>query len=238
MVETKPKVLVVVAAGPLIGVGVAALFAQKGFTHIALLSRNAERLRQDAKDGGLPIGADEKKIIIKTYAADVTIPDSLNSALREVEADFGAPEVVVYNGARVSVVSLSNWDNWTEEDMVTDFRIATGGLYTTAKWAFPLLLTRANSSQPTFIVTSGMEYNNPDPGLFSLSLNKAAQYNLTISLAKTYEPQGIHVGVIRVGGIVGLEEKFFNPANIAERYWSFYSQDKGKWSREIDMKEE
>jgi hypothetical protein len=83
-----------------------------------------------------------------------------------------------------------------------------------------------------------MEYNNPDPDLFSLSLNKAAQFNLTISLAKTYEPQGIHVGVIRVGGIVSQEEKFFNPPNIAERYWSFYSQGKGKWTREIDMKEE
>jgi NAD(P)-dependent dehydrogenase (short-subunit alcohol dehydrogenase family) len=123
MVETKPRVLVVVAAGPLIGVGVAAHFAEKGFTHIALLSRNAERLTQDAKNGGLPIGPGEKKIIVKTYAADVTIPHSLNSALRAVEADFGAPEVVVYNGARVSFASLSNWDNWTEEDMVMDFRV-------------------------------------------------------------------------------------------------------------------
>jgi hypothetical protein len=83
-----------------------------------------------------------------------------------------------------------------------------------------------------------MEYNNPNPDLFSLSLNKAAQFNLTISLAKTYEPKGVHVGVIRVGGIVGLEEKFFNPPNIAERYWSFYSQEKGKWTREIDMQAE
>jgi NAD(P)-dependent dehydrogenase (short-subunit alcohol dehydrogenase family) len=123
MVETTPKVLVVVAAGPLIGVGVAALFAQKGFTHIALLSRNAERLQEDAKKGGLPVGAGEKKIIIKTYSADVTIPESLNSALRKVEADFGAPEVVVYNGARVSLASLSNWDTWSEEEMVTDFRV-------------------------------------------------------------------------------------------------------------------
>jgi NAD(P)-dependent dehydrogenase (short-subunit alcohol dehydrogenase family) len=124
MVDTKPKVLVVVAAGPLIGVGVAALFAQKGFTHIALLSRNAERLQQDAKDGGLPVGSNKQGIIVKTYAADVTIPDSLNSALRKVEADFGAPEVVVYNGARVSLASLSNWDTWSEEDMVTDFRVS------------------------------------------------------------------------------------------------------------------
>jgi NAD(P)-dependent dehydrogenase (short-subunit alcohol dehydrogenase family) len=123
MAETKSKVLVVVAAGPLIGVGVAALFAQKGFTHIALLSRNAERLRQDAKDGGLPIGAGATNIIVKAYAADVTIPDNLNRALRQVEADFGAPEVVVYNGARVSTASLSNWDTWTEEDMVMDFRV-------------------------------------------------------------------------------------------------------------------
>jgi hypothetical protein len=123
MVETKPKVLVVVAAGPLIGVGVAALFAEKGFTHIALLSRNAERLQQDAKDGGLPVGANTKGIIVKTYAADVTVPESLNSALRKIEVDFGAPEVVVYNGARVSLASLSKWDSWTEEDMVTDFRV-------------------------------------------------------------------------------------------------------------------
>jgi NAD(P)-dependent dehydrogenase (short-subunit alcohol dehydrogenase family) len=80
-----------------------------------------------------------------------------------------------------------------------------------------------------------MEYNEPNPDLFSLSLSKAAKFNLTISLAKTYEPQGIHVGAIRVGGIVGLDEKLFNPKNIADRYWTCYTQEKGSWSRGIDM---
>ncbi len=122
MSKSDNKLLVVVAAGPLIGVSVAALFASRGFTHIALLSRDAKRLQQDAQDAGLSVG-DHSNVVVKTYAADVSIPENLAAALQKVEADFGAPEVVLYNGTRISAAKLSSWDEWSEADLIYDFKV-------------------------------------------------------------------------------------------------------------------
>ena len=41
------KTLVVLGSGPGIGVAIAKTFSVRGFTHIALVSRNEERLRKD-----------------------------------------------------------------------------------------------------------------------------------------------------------------------------------------------
>jgi NAD(P)-dependent dehydrogenase (short-subunit alcohol dehydrogenase family) len=70
-----------------------------------------------------------------------------------------------------------------------------------------------------------------------LSLTKAAQRNLTESLAKVYGPQGVHVGLIIVGGPVAPENKKLNPAHIAERTWELYGQEKDKWTLEVDIRE-
>jgi short-subunit dehydrogenase len=41
------KALVVLGSGPGIGVGVACNFAVRGFTHVALVSRDQDRLKKD-----------------------------------------------------------------------------------------------------------------------------------------------------------------------------------------------
>jgi hypothetical protein len=116
-------------------------------------------------------------------------------------------------------------------------KISTVGLYTTAKWAFPQLLLRKSvpGSKPTFIVTGGGVYKNPRPTHLSLSLNKAAQFNLAGSLTKIYEPQGIHVGVVVVNKAITYEEKNSNPTRIAQEYWNMYEQEGGNWEQVIDM---
>jgi len=229
------RLLVVVAAGPLIGAGVAGLFASNGFTHVALLARNKQRLEEADIKAVLSSLGGKQEVTIKAYEADVTVPESLIRALKLTEVELGAPEVVLYNGTRISTVSFKNRDNWSEDDLITDLKISTVGLYTTAKWAFPLLIGKASASKPTFLVTGGYLHNNPEPDMFSLSLNKAAQYNLAISLAKEFEPKGVHVGVVVVGGVVTPQEPYYNPKNISERYWRLYSQKRTEWTREIDM---
>jgi NAD(P)-dependent dehydrogenase (short-subunit alcohol dehydrogenase family) len=59
-----------------------------------------------------------------------------------------------------------------------------------------------------------------------LSLAKAAQFNLAQSLAQVYNPQGIHVGVVVVGGVVQDSNPRLNAKNIAMQTWGFYDQPK------------
>jgi NADP-dependent 3-hydroxy acid dehydrogenase YdfG len=70
------KVIVVIAAGPLIGTATAAHFASKGFTHVALLSRDVQKLTEiasfivpTAKENG------NANVVLKTYAGDVSKPE-------------------------------------------------------------------------------------------------------------------------------------------------------------------
>jgi len=121
MTSTPNKVIVVVAAGPLIGTATAALFASKGFTHVALLSRDAKKLTEIssfivpvAKENG------NANVTLKTYAGDVSNTESLLKALKQIEVDFGAPEVVLYNAAVIRWVRVGEA---TEEELVQEFKV-------------------------------------------------------------------------------------------------------------------
>jgi NAD(P)-dependent dehydrogenase (short-subunit alcohol dehydrogenase family) len=96
------RLIVVLGSGPGIGVGVASHFASKTFGRVALISRNAERLKEDAKtvkeNAGKEVGRD---LTVKVYAVDVVDVLALEKTLRQVEHDLGPPEVVVYNAARL-----------------------------------------------------------------------------------------------------------------------------------------
>lgn len=116
-------------------------------------------------------------------------------------------------------------------------QISVVSLYTVAEWAMPQLVKVAEqgSHSPAFLVTSGLLYKDPFPALFSLASGKAAQYNLTHSLHKEFEPKGVHCSLIVVGGRVADESEVTNARNIAEEAWKLYSQPKGKGELEVVM---
>ena len=69
--------------------------------------------------------------------------------------------------------------------------------------------------------------------MFSLSMVKASQRNLVMSLQKTYP--NVHVALLNVGGAVSKEDKFLNPEAISRKFWELYSQQKGKWTEDLDI---
>jgi hypothetical protein len=63
----------------------------------------------------------------------------------------------------------------------------------------------------------------PFPPFWSLSVSKAAQFNLAGSLAMVYAPLGVHVGAVVVNGIVGKEGEM-SPGSIAGELWGLYER--------------
>lgn len=88
-------------------------------------------------------------------------------------------------------------------------------MYVTAQWAVPLL-QKSGVSAPSFLVTSSLLPEHPQPFWLSLSAVKASQQNVVLSL-RTAFGKDIHIGVVKVGGVVSPEEKNLNPIRIAER---------------------
>jgi hypothetical protein len=95
----------------------------------------------------------------------------------------------------------------------------------------PLLAQETDN--PSFLVTSGLLHDDPIPILFSLSIAKAAQRTLVLTLQRMY--QEIHVALLLIGGGVSFEEEVRNPANIAEQLWKLYAQEKKEWALEVVM---
>jgi len=222
------KLIVILGSGPGIGVGVASHFASQTFGRVALISRNAERLKKDAEM--VKANSGRTGLQVKTYAVDVGDVLALEKTLKEVSHDLGPPEVVVYNAARLR---QSKFGDVPAKELTEDFQVAVSGLYTTAMWAMPHLSALAanirNDAHPSFLVTGGGLYKNPMPQFFALAMMKAAQVNLAGSLAKEYGPKGVHVATVAVEGYVSPDSDIFSPAKIAEIFWKLYKQEKDQW---------
>jgi len=218
--------IVVFGSGPGIGRSTAAYFAEKGFKHVVLLSRDTSRLAEDAKF--VSSAASDAKV--QTLKIDLAADeDAIKSVLREVANKLkaeGVPlEVVLYNAARVGPSKLLEFETKRLEE---DIRITTFSLYTTLKWAIPQLLETAKSESynPAFLTTSGGLYRDPYPHFFSLSASKASQHNLMFSFHKKYEPQ-IHVACVPVNGVVSDDAKVTSSRAVAAQFWKMYEQKKG-----------
>ena len=127
--------------------------------------------------------------------------------------------------------------SWNQCSLTSSQTTCTA-LHTTAKWAIPQLLQLVAAdpdAKPSLLVTTSLLPQDPIPELFVLSMVKAAQKNMVQSLAKTYGPQGVHVGLVVVGGAVSPTNETLNPSNIAGRTWELFDQDKGRQTLEVEI---
>ncbi|KKY32255.1 putative short-chain alcohol [Diaporthe ampelina] len=224
------KTLVVIGSGPGIGRSVTTLFATKRYNNVALIARRADQLGLEQKAVEEAVGSGVR---VKTYAVDVVDSSALLKALDDVEAQLGKPECIFYNAARVLPSELLTHD---VKDVEYDFKINVSALYTVAQREIPHLLELAkqdNKALPSIIVTSSLLPQHPIPQLFALSLVKAAQRSLVQSLSLTYASQGVHLGLINVGGPVSPEHETWNPANIATKAWDWFAKSREEPTFEV-----
>ncbi|KAM0274933.1 hypothetical protein ACHAQH_007742 [Verticillium albo-atrum] len=198
------NVLLVIGSGPGISRAVVSLFASESHSRIALISRSADRLSEE-KSAAEQAARDAGRIVqVKTWPVDIADDAALRKTLSEVE-DFGTPEVVFFNAARITNVALN----------------------TTSQWAIPQLIELAKTnpeSRPSLLVTNSFLYKDPDPELHILNLTKAAQRTQTLSMAKSFAKERVHVGLVSVGGYVAETNAKLNPAYIATKVREMYLQ--------------
>lgn len=198
------KTVVVIGAGPGLGNAVAARFGREGY-RAALVARRAEALE------GYVAEMADVGIEAKGYAADVCDIASLDAAIAQVQADFGDPDVVVYN------VGITSPDEQplTAADLQRHFATDVVGAYE----AIERFATDGFAAKGGAIVlTGGVAAVSPFPGYLCLALDKAALRNLAIAKNAELAERGIFVGTVMVCGVIGGDENFA-PANIAERFW-------------------
>jgi NAD(P)-dependent dehydrogenase (short-subunit alcohol dehydrogenase family) len=211
--------IVVVGAGPGIGLSVARRFAREGLP-VAVLARTGMTAEASA-EALAPCGV--KVVALTTDSADDT---SLREALDQAVAELGTPDVVVYNAAIIRADSPGELSVRAHQE---SWAVNVIGALNTAAHIAPKMAERGGGS---IIITGGMP--EPKPDHVSLSLGKAGVRALVTLLDKEYGPSGVHVATVTVGGAVAPGTAY-DPDDIAEQYWRLHTQPREEWEREISF---
>jgi NAD(P)-dependent dehydrogenase (short-subunit alcohol dehydrogenase family) len=204
---------VVVGAGPGLGAAIAHRFAQEGFP-ITLVARSRDAAEEIAAR------VRERGVAALPLQADVTDEDALRSAIDRSVAEFGVPDVLVYNAA---LIRSDAPGDLTAKQHADAYMVNVVGALTAAAYAVPAMASRGRGS---FIITGGMP--QPIAQYTSLSLGKAAVRALAEILHQQYGPHGVHVATVTVYGYVAPGSNFA-PEDIAERYWLVHTQPRDEW---------
>jgi short-subunit dehydrogenase len=210
--------LLLVGAGPGLGMAVARRFADGGY-RVTLVARSTDGLGQMA-DGLADTGAR-----IDTIAADASDPEGLRARMAELYNEQGAPGLIIYNavmGAPDTLLSSS------AEHLQTAYTVDVIGAVVVAQVAAPAM--RAGGSG-TIMVTGGGFADYPIPALATVSLGKAALRSAATMLGSDLEPDGIRVATLTIMGQI-VAGTAFDPENIATRYWEVVHTD-GPWQAEF-----
>jgi short-subunit dehydrogenase len=210
--------LLLVGAGPGLGMAVARRFAEGGY-RVTLVARSTDGLGHLVNDLA-DTGAD-----IDTIPADASVPEGLGARMAELYREPGAPGLIIYNavmGAPDQLLSSS------VEHLQTAYAVDVIGAIVVTQVAAPAM--RAAGSG-TIIVTGGGFADHPIPALATVSLGKAALRSAATMLGADLAPDGIRVATLTITGQI-VAGTAFDPDSIAKRYWEVVHSD-GPWQAEF-----
>jgi short-subunit dehydrogenase len=210
--------LLLVGAGPGLGLAVARRFAAGGY-RVTLVARSTDRLRD------LAAALADTGATTTTIAADASDPDGLGTRMSELYAADGAPGVIVSNaviGAPDRLLSS------TVAHLQAAYSVDVISAIVVTQVAAPAM--RAAGSG-TILVTGGGFADHPIPALATVSLGKAALRSAATMLGADLAPDGIRVATLTIAGQIAAGTSF-DPERIAERYWEVVHTD-GPWQAEF-----
>jgi short-subunit dehydrogenase len=203
--------LLLVGAGPGLGLAVARRFATGGY-RVTLVARNTDRL------GELMRRLDDTDAEINAVEADASRPEELRVRMKELFIAEGAPGVVIYNAVLGSPDRLMSS---TAAHLQEAYAVDVIGAIVVAQEAAPAM--RA-AGLGTMIVTGGGFADHPISALATVSLGKAALRSAATMLAADLGPEGIRVATLTIAEQI-VAGTAFDPAHIAERYWEIVQTD-------------
>lgn len=224
-------VTAIIGVGSGNGAAFARRFAAEGH-RVALLSRSLDALKAMAEtiDGE-----------VRAFACDASDPEAVAQALAQVEAELGPVDHLLYNAGSGVFGSI---DEVSEQDLEMAWRINALGLFAAAKAVLPKMRERGAGS---IIVTGATASLRGGARFLAFAQAKAAQRNVAQALARQVGPEGIHVALVIVDGVIDMDrsrsmmpnmpaDKLMKPEHIAESMWFLTQQPRTAWTFELDLR--
>ncbi|HJU83141.1 MAG TPA: SDR family NAD(P)-dependent oxidoreductase [Holophagaceae bacterium] len=217
MTTSRAPLTVIIGMGPGMGMALARRFGREGH-RLGLFARRAEML-QDL------VGQLEREgFDAHGHAVDAGDLDSIRTIL-----DGAGPEVLVYNASIFREALPSVLD---PEDLISEFRAMAGGFLTSVQAVLPSMKAKNHGS---ILLTGGGSGLSPFASGASLSVGKASQRSLLLSLVQELQGTGIHAATVTICGMI-QPGTAFDPDQLAEHFWQLHAQPKGAFEVERIIK--
>jgi len=227
MTETPYRTALIVGAGSGLSASVARIFNKAGMK-VALGARRPDGLAGLATE----IGG-------KAFACNAADPDEAAKLFAEVEAAFGAPDVVVYNASYRTRGPFVELD---PEEVAKSIAVTAFGAFLVAQEAVKRMLPKAHGAVVfTGASASVKGYAQSAP----FAMGKFALRGLAQSMARELAPQGVHVAHVVVDGGIRSERRpnpadkpdsMLDPDAIAQSYLHLLQQPRSAWAWEIELR--
>ncbi|RKT82080.1 Short-chain dehydrogenase [Saccharopolyspora antimicrobica] len=197
------RTLVIVGAGPGLGMGVARAFGKRGY-RVGLIARDAERLAASVGElGGLGITAAARP-------ADVADHSALAGALDGLRGELGEIDVLEYSPGPQGAPITSAAET-TPESAAAQFALSTLGGVAAVGHVLPAMLRRGSG---TLLLTTGVSSKVPAPFLGNVGLAMAGLRNWARALHLELAPKGVHAAAVVIATGITAD----NADEIGERY--------------------
>lgn len=226
----KRKVCAVIGVGPGNGAALARRFAADGYA-VALMARSTKNT----------LALAEELVDARSFACDVGDAASVASAFAAVRAEMGEVDVVVFNAGSGVFGAL---DDVSAADFEASWRVNSLGLFLVAKEVTPAMKA---AGEGAIIVIGATASRRGTARTTAFAPAKAAQRSLCEALARQLGPDGVHVALIILDGVVDLPRTrevmkdksdafFIKPSGVADLASMLVRQDKSAWTFEAEAR--
>jgi meso-butanediol dehydrogenase / (S,S)-butanediol dehydrogenase / diacetyl reductase len=149
----------------------------------------------DAANATLASAAQERKLAIKAWKADVSVPSEVEAAVAEAVGRFGGLDVIV-NAAAVhpfGTVVSTDFETWSR-----CLAVNVGSIYLTAHFGVPEMARRGGGA---IVNISSVQGFNCQQNVAAYVTSKGAIHALTRAMALDHADQNIRVNSISPGSV-------------------------------------
>jgi len=218
----------IVGAGSGLSAALARLFAKEGMK-VALAARHTDKL-----------GALMRETGARAYRCDAGSRTEVDTLFAALDADLGAPDIVVYNASRRARGGIAEVD---PDEALEALMVSCYGGFLVARAAARSMLARGRG---TILLTGASASVKGYARSIPFAMGKFGLRGLAQSLARELAPQNIHVGHFVIDGAIGQPghpqaagrgpDSLLDPDAIAAEYLRLHRQPRSAWTWEIELR--
>ncbi|MHA1113915.1 MAG: SDR family NAD(P)-dependent oxidoreductase [Alphaproteobacteria bacterium] len=223
----------IVGAGHGLSAALARKFADAGMT-VALAARKPDKLADLAAETGA-----------RAFGCDAGDAASVAALFDALDADIGAPDIVVYNPSRRLPGPLIDLDPAKVEGLL---RVTCFGGFLVGQQAARRMLDKGAGS---ILFTGASASVKGYPRHASFAMGKFGLRGLAQSMARELAPQNIHVAHFVIDGRIAppggadhaagadpdaAPDSMLDPNAIAETYLAIHRQPRSAWTWEVELR--